>query len=648
MQNYKESLHYNFFVGSGSVLTDTTKSTADLAPLQIGLFNTKNYKLIAPTTSTSKVYEIGIAMGSPNQAKINWENANVSFKSVPIQANRLISWRKALPKKALNHIVTIGWDGVTDCKTITAECGKTYSLHVEVQGSPAVRYFGAKPLTQRFVYTFADCGDDCTADVEKMVDSFVLQINSDKQISPFVQAEKIVNYTVDPSVTTVDYDRFTLTIADEGSLQNLTSVQAAYPNAISVVRISRSGILSTYELIQLGSLPDPADFSTSNITTIANCSTCPSGYTLVPKFYKFKVERTDAGTAGNLATIATDYPDGSSAVAPVRLSYENGTSTYIVHKSTASTPSAAATGDIVTPIGSTEPYCTLTSPTTVAWVQGTGLYRVTRDLCMVIGDQPCDDPETDAAQIAALTAYYAGNTSIVSGSLAQVSSGTCANSYTLTQYSDLLEDGCGIDVATFPKVDPYQGFHWTVCPCVTTTPNQIDNIGIRLTGAYVDTTFGNCSFMYDDYVELDLPKIIVRQGESIVEVGECNDTWDVTTIQFPQYHIGNGTNVKKQYIEYMVFKHQRWNDSPRWREIFGYNYDFIDTSKYYKFFYLEFEAIDKYNKNTGYGGMDIRTTVTFAFPEDTNTTAFENLLESWINSARPDLIDADYRDSLYR
>ena len=113
MQNYKESLHYNFFVGSGSVLTDTTKSTADLAPLQIGLFNTKNYKLIAPTTSTSKVYEIGIAMGSPNQAKINWENANVSFKSVPIQANRLISWRKALPKKALNHIVTIGWEGVS-------------------------------------------------------------------------------------------------------------------------------------------------------------------------------------------------------------------------------------------------------------------------------------------------------------------------------------------------------------------------------------------------------------------------------------------------------------------------------------------------------------------------------------------------------
>ena len=36
----------------------------------------------------------------------------MSFKSVPIRADKLIAWRKSTPKKkAQNHKVAIGWDG---------------------------------------------------------------------------------------------------------------------------------------------------------------------------------------------------------------------------------------------------------------------------------------------------------------------------------------------------------------------------------------------------------------------------------------------------------------------------------------------------------------------------------------------------------
>jgi len=38
----------------------------------------------------------------------------------------------------------------------------------------------------------------------------------------------------------------------------------------------------------------------------------------------------------------------------------------------------------------------------------------------------------------------------------------------------------------------------------------------------------------------------------------------------------------------------------------------------------------------------------FAFEEETDTTNFEKLLESWISSSRPDLIDSDPQDNLYR
>ncbi len=47
MTNSAQSTTFNYFVGSGLVLSDTTKTTADLVPLQLGLFNSKNYKAIA-------------------------------------------------------------------------------------------------------------------------------------------------------------------------------------------------------------------------------------------------------------------------------------------------------------------------------------------------------------------------------------------------------------------------------------------------------------------------------------------------------------------------------------------------------------------------------------------------------------------------
>lgn len=648
MQNYKQTFNYRYFVGSGSVLTDTTKSTVDLKPLQLGLFDSRTYKAIATGTTAGKVPEIVIAMGSPNtENKVLWTNITNSFKTVPIRADKLISWRKAYPKRALNHKVSIGWDGVTDCKTIEATCGETYTLFVQVEGSPAVRYYGQKPLSNEFVYTAPCCGDDVTAsaDVEKMVDYFVNAINSHKDISPFVHASKLVNYTGEgPTPDTVCYESYTLTIADNGDVVDLAKIQTTYPD-YTIERTSRSGIYSTYTLTRPCEETAPDAYSSEAITTIANCTDCPSGYTLVPKYYKFKVERSDAGTDANLTTIDGQYGDIDSK----RLSYVNGTSVYIIYQESATAPSAAAAGDIITSVGYQAAYCTLDTATETEWEVGDTKYRVIRELCLVLGDDVCDD---DAAQLNEIIAYYAGEESVVADSIALDASGTCANSFTIQQMSSniLTEDECYEGIAVWDDLPSFKNHAWKVCPCVEETANEIDNIGIVLTGAYVGTEFGDCSFEYDDFVELDLPKIIVRGGTPLDELGLCNadDLWPVTVLQSPVYPTGTGENVKRNYIEATQLQHQVWCDTPRWREIYGYEYDFIKRNKYYKTFYLEFEALDKYTKNTGYGGMDIRTTVSFVFDEDVDTSNFEHLLESWIASARPDLTDGFDTTNLYR
>ena len=648
MTNSAQSTTFNYFVGSGLVLTDGSKTTADLVPLQLGIFNSKNYKALSSATANAKaVPEIIVAMGSPNAEKISWTNAAMSFKSVPIQASKLIAWRKSSPKKPAQHKVVIGWDGTTDCKTIDAECDKTYTLHLQLEGSPTTRFFGAKPLTETFVYhtpCCTDCVSGCTADVEAMVDEYINQINVHPRISPSVKAEKLVTYSAAPTTETVAYESYTLTIADEGGIQELAAIQATYPNA-TVTHTDRTGILSTYTLIQLEAASAPAAYSNQSNTVISNCDDCPSGYTLVGKKYKYKVQKQDAGTSANLATIASGYSDSGA----YRLSYVNGESTYVVHNTTGTTPSAVVAGDIVTYIGFDAAHCTLTSATTTAWEASDAYYKEVRELCVVLGDEACDDV-SGTSQLAAIVDFYSGNEYVVADSIAQADNGTCANTYTLKQVSEnlLKESECATGIATFKALDAYKGKTWEVCCDAESTKGTVDKIGIVLTGAYIDTQFGKCSFKYDDFVELDMVRIIVRQGDYVELEDKCATRWAVTELQKPVYPTGVGTNVLKEYIAIQQTKGQRWSDDPRWREIYGYNYDFIKNDKYYKHYYLEFEALDKFNTSTGFGGNDFKQTIVFAFEEDTDTSAFETLIESWINSARPDLVSADTQENLYR
>ena len=63
---------------------------------------------------------------------------------------------------------------------------------------------------------------------------------------------------------------------------------------------------------------------------------------------------------------------------------------------------------------------------------------------------------------------------------------------------------------------------------------------------------------------------------------------------------------------------------------------------------MEFVSSYKTGTTIGYTVSDQKTTVILAFPEDTDTSAFEAVLEGWITSVRPDLVDGDYKDNVYR
>ena len=93
------------------------------------------------------------------------------------------------------------------------------------------------------------------------------------------------------------------------------------------------------------------------------------------------------------------------------------------------------------------------------------------------------DDVSGTSQLAAITAFYSGNSSVVSGSVAQSDNGTCANTYTISQVSsNLMKTGCTTDIPVFTNLDPYKNSYWAVCCDATSTAGTIDKIGIVLTG----------------------------------------------------------------------------------------------------------------------------------------------------------------------
>lgn len=533
-------------------MTDTSKTTADLKPFQLGFFNAKNYKALSGVPDAKAIPNIIIGFGSPNTEEVlGWTNVMESYKTTPINALKLVSYRKSYPQRARNQKVAIGYDGVNTCKTMSILCGETKSISVQIEGNPATRFYGQKPLTGRYSYTAPCCGDgevSAQADAEKMVDYFVTQFNSDRYISPFFRADKIVEYSASATPDTIAYESFTLTVTDGGDTTSLSKVLVKYPDAYSIERTKREGNVSTYTLIQPTTETNPVVF--------------------------------------------------------------------------------------VNEVG-----------VNVAWVASTAYFKEGREICITLGDDVSGN-----TQLADLVAYFEDSDSLDPDSIVLDENGKCANSYTATQYStNLLKlDECYTGIAEFGDLPSYNGFLFDTCPCAEKTSNTITNIGIVFTGAYVDTKFGKCSYDYNDYVELDIPKIIVTQGEGLDLIGKCKSPWDVTILQRPQYPTGVGENVKRSYIQAAQLRHQIWSDTPRMREVLGFDFDFIDTSKYYKTIYLEFVSLDKTGTDIGYSVADKKTTVSLVFEETVDISAIETLLEGWIASVRPDLIDGDYKDNNYR
>lgn len=581
---FPKSLTQSWVVKS---LASAGTNFTDLLPFQMGIFDRDTHKALT-AEAVAKKRTVYFGVGSPNtkqftqgtkqESLFNPLNADINFSSDPVAVSRVEALKYQTPRETeKTNVYYLGYNGLDECESLNFECGKTYSFQVQVKGRPVRSIFQHE--MREVISVTTDCCDDCVdtcasgVGCEKYIDELVANFNDpNRWTSRFFLAEKVIHCSPAlPSLTTTSFNKYTLTVCDNGNELSLAEVQNQYPT-LKVNVVSRSAPYTTYEVIKTSSAP--AAFTQTSII-LQNCATCPSGFTANAAGYAYIVEIDDANPSGDLASVQAVWATVTSAT---QLSFANGVSThYVVSSATLSAPGATVDARIVQTLGTVAARCTQTTPTSTSWVANGTVYKVQRDLCITLKVDDCDADHdgADAGEtLARLAAYYADVNVTVAGSLAFVEGTNCLLRYTISQYNtDYLVDGCDTyAVAKFIDLATFEGQRWDVCPCVGWTVDGVTGCpippvptdrccqcGIKFTGRPTTELLDKfAGYDINTFLEKDPIEMTVTVWRDDVDTSICKGSPTWFQAQRATYRQMRGDDVVKQIILERFYDKNPW------------------------------------------------------------------------------------------
>jgi hypothetical protein len=530
-------------------LANAGKSVVDLLPFEFAAFNEDTHLAIA-SGDVNKQRRVYFAVGSPNVSQFNQgtkqerhngiNNSDLPFLSQPVTIAAVDRIRAQDPVVGdTPNVYYLGFNGIDTCNSLKFECGKTYTFNVQLKGRPVRNIFGRE--MQQIVELETDCCEDCAslncgsnctvgADCHLYLDKLVERFNApDFWVSRFYKAEKVQECTPAlPALTTTTFNKYCLTVCDNGDEVALSSVQNTYPTSTVTVK-ERNAPYTTYEIIKTGAAPSA--FTQSNVI-LSNCNTCPSGYTYQASGYAYIVEIDNNRPEIALTAVQAVWATATSATL---IRYEDGSSEYyVVSSAPLANPAVTVDAIILQNLGRTDARCTQTTVSTTNWVLCGTTYKVQRDLCLTISVDDCDVSGITTLQ--EMTTYYANNTDVVAGTLAMDSDSTnCILRFTISQRNNaFLTNGCDTyAVAEFNDLPTFKGQRWDVCPCIGWTVNAAGcpvppvptdrccQCGIKFTG--LDSTI-----VYDRFSGYDINEYLEK---------------DPVELNITVYRDDNGTNI---------------------------------------------------------------------------------------------------------
>jgi len=622
------------FVSSTSELP-STGTTVNLPVGGVGIFDANTWQAVtAPSFVTNKA--IVIAQGTPADSFVpGIAKSNETYKSLPITPYSITKWDAKAAQKGKSQVVTLGFDGVDVSKTLNVPAGATnFTFWVSLSGQPIANLLGDTPDTHYATYTeqFSvnlpcsnDCTDSCgaTIDCNIIADAVISEFQTRKLIggqliTDYVKVSKLISCQTPSGLPTVSYTTYHLVLQDTGDNIALAQVQAQYPSDI-VTRVSYDGITSTYSITHSTVTGTPAAFVDTVNPLIPNCTTCPSGYTLVPTVYLFTVKRKDNGTSANLNTIKSDYSDSAA----IRLSYDGVTSVYEVHNSTGITPSAVA-GDIVADAGSLQSVCVATTTVTTPWTATQTCSKAEKTFQLTIKNTDCG-----GTYLSQLQAIYGNGVSLVT-----TNTGTCTSLYELTVLSDNVScDSCDTVPFTWTTPVAFQGLKWvevlgqtgygTGCVC-----------GVKFESIYEQRKAQECFLKQVPYeFEPLFITLSTRNPDPNDYSVLCYPDVPHTIVSPVQYEFGYGRVVADQLIASNYAFNQPWRLNPAERDSMAYTLG-IDLQGYYDEYILEVKTIPAEAQSiSGFGSSPIETFEWHFFYPQGQGGAFAQAINGYLASA---------------
>jgi len=636
--SFYQELPYPVIIGTGSLLT--SGGTENLKAGQVALVDADTYQALNVGATVVEHPRVLVATGS-------WHTVDSlskfigglkqSIKTESFLAKDVLEFHRSKPIPLTQDIIQIGWDGVNACDSLSFNCGTSYFFKVDVSGEDVFRTY-SRPL-YRFIELRTDCcadSGDCATGCSNATDpgyyaiKLANLINDDVELKYFVKAEAVIsNYLA----TTANYRNYNIPVCDNGDVVALTTIQSTYPTK-AITRVSRLNSTSTYQLQDLITNGAPASYTPTGSILLAVCGTCPSGYTTVASKDYYIVRRPIAGsenfaggTSTFVGTVNTDYSvTGSTflgqdgAVALVQISVAAGTTV------------TALKDDVVIFSHTLEARCTPPANSAIAWVAVQDLYKGTRTQTLTL-QKPCGTGN----RLTDVQAFYASDTSIVASSITVLLSGTCADTYQLSQYSDfaVVDDCLSPAPVIYSTVQSFEGFTWRDAACgasnlAPAAPVSPVYAGVRILGAYADVRFGNCSFEPTDYFSTRPLRIRVSQVDSTGN--PCDLGTKVTQIQYGTVATQTGEYMIRQYLKAASLEaYNAWSSDPRIRDVLDQNIlSFIDRTKLYNMYYLVY-TMDRFRANFAISQPNDKFETIIAFPTDVDTTNFETLFSGFFS-----------------
>lgn len=484
------------------------KRAYELAPYELGLISCDTQLTVdAATWCPDNTHEF--VLGSPSSGTQNsmfpdQRGAQLPLRSLAIsRIDKAHCFTKA-DAKGRPFVGYLGYDGISDCKTLSFPCGETFGLFIEIRGEAVRNTFG-RNLREIVPFT-TGCCDDCSLDeaCDKTLDTLMEAIQKNVfYVNKYIKVNKIKSCCPEEApFEKIRYKKFCITLCDNGTVSDLAKLNRQYPD-FKIECIERKAPYSTYEIcipcpystVDQTAVDDAqvvVDTETANVAAatatgvqtdidaaqvlldaaivaydtavataetnadatcmptdfimtgmaLAECDECPTGFTFVDGGFKVIVEMPYDGTT---------VTDDATALTEVQAEIPTATSAKLMGcTATIGTFEVIVpdTFDFDTPIsdvkvtkvGEVAGTCTQDSPVSIPWAACGDAYKIKRTLCLTKKNDDCNDP---AKELAAIIEYYEKQEDIVAGSLVVRSMNDCLTEYTVCQVNnDCLEDGC--------------------------------------------------------------------------------------------------------------------------------------------------------------------------------------------------------------